>query len=320
MKKTVAILALLAAAGAAQASISSFVVSGSATFTNKNSVDAQGDPDNNVDSAVLVGPGGAFNAVRVTGSLTEVNTGTFASEARVRMTAGAGNAFTAFNLGAATATGNYTGTLAIGPTALAATAGVVNAGGTVNFEWFESFQDDANLPEQRWDTVTYEFGQNAIINGNFNLGSLNGNGSTLVTAGSHVSGGLDFFAFSLADGVDSLGESLSLRMNAGTSGTSMTDTEFALYDGAGNFVASNDDFGVGFFSGLDFADAGLAPGNYTLVTGGFNTLFAATVNGAHTAGTNAGTYSLEMTYTVPAPGALALVGLGGLVAARRRRA
>ena len=319
MKKTVAILALLAAAGVAQASISSFVVAGSATFTNKNSVDAQGDIDNNVDSAILTGPGGAFNAVRVTGSLTEVNTGTFASEARVRMTAGAGNAFTAFNLGAATATGNYTGTIAIGPTAVTATAGVVNAGGTVNFEWFESFQDDANLPEQRWDTVTYEFGQNAIVNGNFNLGSLNGNGSTLVTAGSHVSGGLDFFAFAIGGGVDSLGESLNIKMLAGTSGTSMTDTEIALYDGAGNLVATNDD-SIGLFSQLNFADSGLTPGNYTLVTGGFNTTFPTTLGGTFVAGTNVGTYSLEMTYTVPAPGALALVGLGGLVATRRRRA
>jgi hypothetical protein len=114
---------------------------------------------------------------------------------------------------------------------------------------------------------------------------------------------------------------------------SMTDTEIALYDGLGNLVATNDDIGSGpFYSQLTFGAADpvaapgtpgfdgatLAAGSYTLVTGGYNTVFAPTLSGAHVAGTNAGNYSLSLQY-VPAPSAMALLGLGGLVATRRRR-
>lgn len=317
MKKTVAILALLAAAGAAQASISTFVVAGTATFNGVATREAQGNALNDTGIAIGLNPGGLVNAVRMTGNMTMGVSGTFASEARVRFTPGAGNTFAPFSVQHSTV-GGYTGTIAINRTQ-AVTAFTLGAGSDINFEWWESFQDDSTgLAESTLD-VTYEFGANTITNGNFNLGSLNGNGSTLVTPGSHVAGGLDFFTFAIADGVDSLGESLNIKMLAGTSGTSMTDPEIGLYDGAGNLVATNDD-SIGLFSQLNFADSGLVPGNYTLVTGGFNTVFPTTLGGTFTAGTNAGTYSLEMTYTVPAPGAAALLGLGGLIAGRRRRA
>jgi amidase len=49
----------------------------------------------------------------------------------------------------------------------------------------------------------------------------------------------------------------------------------------------------------------------------FNTVFGATI-GSITAGAASGAYSLDVTY-VPAPGAVALMGLAGLVAGRRRR-
>ncbi|MDX2131636.1 MAG: hypothetical protein SFY69_06265 [Planctomycetota bacterium] len=333
--KTMGLLALAAIAGtsaSALASVSAFTPVASVTFTNKNSVDAQGDPDNARDS--WISPvGGSVTAIRVTGSLTEVNTATFASEARVRLSAGAGSSFTAFNYQASTV-GNYTGTLAIGPTTIGVPAFSLSAGGQVNFEWFESFQDDANLPESRWDTVTYELGANVITNGNFNLGTIPQNGTTQVIAGSHVAGGLDFFTFSLGGPVANIGDYLNIKMKFGATG-GMTDTEIALYDGNGNLVATDDDGFTGFASMLTFgasdplAGAGgdvslpganglsLAAGNYTLVTGGFNTVFGATI-GQITPGTNAGTYSLEIT-SVPTPGALALLGVGGLLAGRRRR-
>jgi hypothetical protein len=316
--KKIALLALVSVAGTAMASeIIPGTLLGSATFTNRNSVDGQGDPDNDTASAFIT-PGGVVASVRAFGSLTKVNSGTFASEARVRISAGAGNAFTAFNFQAST-TSSYSGTLNVDRT-VNITPVTMTDGGEVNFEWFESFVDSANNVESIWDTVTYEFRSAAqLINGNFNLGAVGFN-QPGTHSGSHVSGGLDFFSFSIP-AVANPGDTLNIRMTAGLTGTSMTDTEIALYDGDGNLVATNDDFGgLGLFSGLDFSDSNpLAAGNYTLVTGGFNTLFPATLGGTFTAGTNAGTYELDIRY-VPTPGALALMGMGGLVAARRRRA
>jgi hypothetical protein len=336
--KKFALLAILAAAGTAQASISSFNVVGTASFANKNSIDAQGDIDNNVDSAI-VGPGGAYNAVRVTGVLREVIEGTFASEARVRMSAGAGNAFTAFNV-QASGVGAYPG-VGLGTVNVASTVGVTAGtlanGGTVNFEWFESFQDGtAGQPESRWDTVQYEFGSNVVTNGSFNFGTLTGNGVTQSYSGGHVSGGLDFITFTIDQPVANLGDYLNIQMLFGATG-GMTDTEMALFGPGGNLIASDDDGNVGLASQISYGAAdpfasggtdevaagfhGLAlpAGTYTIGTGGFNTVWASTLAGAHLPGTNAGTYRLDITF-VPTPGAAALLGLGGLMAARRRRA
>lgn len=328
-KFLVASLALAFVADALASSVTStFTPVGSVTFTNKNSIDAQGDVDNNVDSWIAAG-GGSVNGIRVTASLTEVNTATFASEARVRISPGAGNTFTAFNF-QATTVGGFTGTLAIGPTFLPVTPFTLNAGG-VGFEWFESFQDGtAGLPESRWDSVTYEFGTGSttITNGGINLGALPDNGTPVNYSGSHVSGGLDFFPFSIGGVAGGL-DYLNISTSAGAA-PSMTDTEIAIYDSLGNLVVANDDNDVDFFSELSIgaADPLAAPnytagfdgltlpaGSYTLVTGGFNTTFSPTIGGI-VPGTNAGTYNLSLSY-VPEPASLVLLALGGLLIRRR---
>ncbi len=296
----------------------------SATFSGKDSVAAQGNASNALDSWTA-GAGGSVTAIRVTGTLNAVISGTYASEARVRLTAGAGSAFTGFNYQAST-TGAFTSPLSIGPTTIPVTPFSLTSGGAVNFEWFESYDDGVGA-DANWSTVTYEFGSSVLTNGSYSLGALPADGLTHSTAGSHVSGGLDFFTFDIsAFGVPAGGGYLNISMNAGASG-SMTDTEVALYDSAGNLVATDDDGGAGLFSMLSFGaldplGAGanglsLAPGAYTIVTGGYNTNFTPLIGGI-TAGTNAGSYSLDVTY-IPTPGSLALLGLGGLVAGRRRR-
>jgi hypothetical protein len=335
-KNAFALMVVAGLAGSAMASsvTTTFTSYGTATFTNKNSVGSQGNVLNGTGTWTATS-GGTVNAIRVNGNLTDGGLGTYASEARVRMTAGAGNTFAAFNLGAATATSGFSGTLAIGPTQLAVTPFSL-AAGDVNFEWFESYNDGGDGIDSTWDDVSYEFGNGSstVVNGNFALGTLPSDGSLVAMSGSHVSGGLDFYTFTIPAGVTNIGDYLSIRTSAGT----INDTEFGLYDSLGNFVATDDDgaVGSGFYSQFSygtadpFAEAGvtananpgengatLAGGTYTLVVAGYNSVFGATI-GEITPGTAVGTYELSVNY-VPAPGAMALLGLGGLVATRRRR-
>ena len=334
------IFALLVLAGTAGTSLASIVTNtftsfGTASYTNKNSIDAQGDVDNNRDTFVATS-GGTVNAIRVNGNLTSIASGTFASEARVRFTAGAGNAFTGFNLQASTV-GTYS-TLVVGPTQFAVTPFTL-AAGTVNLEWFESAQDGAaNIAESRWNTVSYEFGNGSstITNGSFALGTINPDGIQVCGGASgNVSGGLDFYTVNFAGpGALSLTDYVNIQ-TLNTTGGVAYDTEMAIYDSLGNKVSENDDSGVNAYSQLSygvadplavaasgvagFDGATFAAGAYTIVVGGFNTTFPATLAGTFTAGTAVGNHQVCIQY-VPTPGTAVLAGLAGLFAARRRRA
>ncbi len=318
MKKTIGILALVACAGVASASTSftpSPTIVDSVTFTNVASVNGLNDGANILGGWGNTGSG-TVDQIRVTGTLTEVNTGTYANEALVRISAGAGNTFPNLDIQGST-TGNYTGSIAVNRTINVTPFSL--AAGTVNFQWYESYNDGAGA-DSNWDSVTYEFVQSAgptvITNGNVNLGAITG---TTTYSGSHVSGGLDFITFSVPAIVNP-GDSLYIGLSDGLTGVSMDDTEIALYDAAGNQVGYNDDIGFpNYFSELSYDDlAPLAGGTYTLVTAGYNSSFPLTLGGTFSPGTNAGTYELAITY-VPTPGALALLGMGGLIANRRRR-
>jgi hypothetical protein len=112
------------------------------------------------------------------------------------------------------------------------------------------------------------------------------------------------------------------------------DTELGLYDSTGNLIANNDDAGGGLQSQVIES---LTEGTYFVVVGGFNTVFG-NQGWAVGAGTRSGDYLLNIngvevassflpsgqvswyTFTVvPTPSTAALLGLGGLMAARRRR-
>ena len=171
MRKTIGILAIVACAGLAQASsVTPGSSIGTATFTSVSSDGPIGTATNSTGSWVATGSG-VVGSVVITGSLTEINTGTYASEARVNIVNSA-NANT--GVLQASTTGDFTGTLAIGPvTKNWFTGGPLNvtAGDVLNFEWFESYNDTGI--DATWGTVTYDYQTEATINnGNAAFGSL----------------------------------------------------------------------------------------------------------------------------------------------------
>ena len=117
------------------------------------------------------------------------------------------------------------------------------------------------------------------------------------------------------------------------------DTELGVYTDIGNLVASDDDDGFGLNSTLSFGtgsglllgddfnlggngiaegeDGPLGPGTYYLAMGAFNTTFNGTNWDATSTSGASGDYIISI-YTIPAPGSLALLGLGGLAIRRRR--
>jgi hypothetical protein len=280
MKNVLVIAGLTAIAGAASAD---FTISGPGPF---DSTVALGGAGNFSSSIALNGIGSQLiGGIRVRGTLTEVNTGTFASEARWNLA----NTSKGYNASHQVFTqGNFTGSLAGDRT-----FGVLqwwSDGDTWRGEAFESF-DDSGV-DARWTNVQFDYLSATVIN-----------------LGTYASGS----AFDI------------------DTAASNYDTELALYTASGTLLAQNDD-AIGLQSRIN---AGvLADGAYYIVVGGFDSVFAnfnaaggaafgnhnLNINGASVGGGATVTNQLVVySFNVPTPGSLALLGLGGLVAARRRR-
>jgi hypothetical protein len=339
MRKLVVLAIVLGLAPAAFASQIVISNSEAVPFTAVDSVNAIGDPANVMLTSTLVG-GFVANNVVVTGTLTEVLTATYASEADIAITAPGGSV--AAN-GATTS--SYVGTIAVGPTATAI-ATPFDPAGLVSFEFYESF-DDGPGTDQIWDDITIEFQNVTVQNGMFDLGMLPSDGSVVSATGTNVNGGLDFYDFSIgASGVVGGGDYLNIQTRDALTGDTI-DSEIALFDSAGILVAYDDDgqesaFG-GLYSMLSFgagdpltpaspvgSDAlpgedglTLAAGAYTLVLGGYDSNFedltigTSTINEV-TPGTSDGDYEIRFSY-VPEPMTASLLALGGLALLRRRR-
>ncbi|MCB9845934.1 MAG: PEP-CTERM sorting domain-containing protein [Phycisphaeraceae bacterium] len=111
------------------------------------------------------------------------------------------------------------------------------------------------------------------------------------------------------------------------------DTELGLYSEAGNLLANNDDAGGGLQSQI--LGTAIGAGTYYIAVGTFNTTytgdfgatstgpggdFVMSVNGVGASGTIAPSGVNWYTFRIlPAPSSLALLGLGGVFASRRRR-
>jgi hypothetical protein len=135
------------------------------------------------------------------------------------------------------------------------------------------------------------------------------------------------------------GATLNFNTEGTAGGPAGVDTEVAVYDNNGNFLGTDDDGGTNNLSSLNLA--ALPDGTYYIAVGMFNTVFGqgwgATSTGPATTGVNlnvtngvdtltSGAFDLAAggigwyCITIPTPSAAALLGLGGLIAARRRRA
>ena len=339
MRKCVMFLcALSLCLGAANAS--EYVVNSSetASFFGVDSNELIGDASNIITNWTFTG-GFLANNVVVTGNLTEVLTGTYASEADISLTAPGGSL-----LLNPTATTSYVGTLPVGPTNIAIGT-PFDPAGNVSFEFYESYSDGVG-PDQTWDDISIEFQNVVLQNGSYNLGALPSDGTLVTNSGTNVAGGLDFYDFSVGAGVAGPGDYLNIQGIDPLTGDNI-DTEFGLFDSAGVLVAFDDDgqesaFG-GLYSMLSFgADDPLTPavpsgsdatpgedgltlaaGAYTLVLGGYNSNFDLLTIGVSTladvvAGTSAGDYDIQFSY-VPEPTTAVLLGLAGLIGLRRRR-
>lgn len=169
----------------------------------------------------------------------------------------------------------------------------------------------------------------------FDFGAVFGSASFTTTVAPNE---VQWFSFSLANGASYL----DLTTTLGQTGI---DTEIGIYDAAGNLVGNDDDDGIGLRSTLSFGagsgqmlgdpfnlggdgiangEDGLLPatGVYYVAIGEFQVNFDPTGFGVTSTGTDTGgTITLTiLTDAVPAPGAIAMLGMGGLVATRRRRA
>lgn len=299
--KKIAVLALVAVAGVANAQ-QTF------SFLNVESREAAGNLANETRSVSFTNSFLWDGSVTVSGNLTNLISGNFASEARFRVSTtsnGLGTPGSGFS-----ATGGFSGTLPIGP-ATRALGGLSGApfnplGQTWNLEFFESFNDGAGA-DARWDDISITF--NAFVPPTppscINLGTWNA--TQIDTDGSFAAPG------------------------------DRTDTELGLYDASGALLATNDDIASSNFnsilSGLSLTNGAV----YYLAVGGFNTVFNP-AGWSVNAGSETGNYTVNINgvagvatgtlasgavnwycFTAPAPSALALLGLGGVVAGRRRR-
>ena len=250
------------------------------------SADAIGSAENGVFGNTYTGGNTLFGSMGFSGDLTQVIPGTWASEARWNITnLGTGGSAT-FQ---PTTTTNFSGTINISGNANV--LAWANTNDTVTFEAYETFSDGAG-PDSVWSNVEFTF-----------------RGDVTPTF-------LGAFGRDIA--IDTFGSSL--------------DSELALYTAGGLLLANNDDTG-GLQSQILATD--LADGEYYIVVGGYNSGFG---NGFAFPGAASGDYVLNIdgaelasgtldagsfgvySFVVPSPSAAAFLGLGALMAGRRRRA
>jgi len=300
----IALAALMASAGAQ--------VRESVTYTNVNSDGLNGNAVNEVRIYSASG-GYTMRSMRIAGTLTRINSASFAREALIRITAPNG-VFTDFQMFTQTSFTTLTGegrvyTVPFDPA------------GNWTFRFYESFDDGGpGNVDARWDSITFEYREDPSALHDF--GTINAPGTYSVT---RALGAREILLYTLVLPVDVTSASgLSLEINTlGSSLSTLNDTEIALYDAFGNKIAENDDIGGGnLLSRLVFGAGGsrdLTAGVYFIGAGGFNTTWSDVF--ASSTSSYTGDLVLNIVTNVPEPASMVALGAGlaGLLGLRRRR-
>lgn len=129
---------------------------------------------------------------------------------------------------------------------------------------------------------------------------------TPVAGGGFIGGDVDWFQFTVS------GPAQLVSATFGVPNSAIGDSVLSLYDAGGTLLAQDDDSGINSFSALESI---LGAGTYYLVVTGFPDF--------NNVGAHGESFNYKMTVgtnVTPAPGALALLGVAGLVGRRRRRA
>lgn len=164
-------------------------------------------------------------------------------------------------------------------------------------------------------------GEGILIDGSITPGTVAPQG------GVGTAGDVDWFSFTVT-GNTTFVASIFAIINNNAPGFS-PDSQLIVTDASGNILAFDDDENVGFMSSINTLTLGA--GTYYIGVTGYNDLNIGGAGGTQLpdgftgAGQTSGhtenwTYKLIVGLNiVPTPGAAALLGLGGLVAGRRRR-
>lgn len=138
------------------------------------------------------------------------------------------------------------------------------------------------------------------------IGSYGFPGDGIVVDGMITSGDVDWFCFTLLDNSTMVVAAL-FDMNP----SPLNDGVMGLFNFLGSPIEVDDDSGIGFMPALQYAY--LPAGTYYIAITGYPDY---AFQGNHEQNFE---YKLVIGLNIPTPGALALMGLGGLTVARRRR-
>lgn len=284
--KIAAVLAVAALAGTAMADFNTGIQAG--PF---NSDGPAGFAGNGFFDFNYTGSNFFVGSIRIRGDATSGNVGSFRSELRYRVLLGGTALHNSTQLIAGT---SWSGPVAVDHTG-AAGMGLIN-GNTYRVEFWESFNDPG--VDAIWTNVQFDF-----------IAGTPPAPPQATKLGYYGPGAFDINTFG-----------------------SNFDTELGLYNEFGALIATNDDAGGGLQSQIL---SNLGNGKYYIAVGGFNSNFAGAfgatggaatgdyvlnINGDAVAGDALGAQQIHWyCFTVPTPGSLALLGMGGLLAARRRR-